>query len=274
MNFRQLVAVAMTVATGCFSVAASAAPSDALQRAKAAGVLQVATEEQFAPYDFIENGKHVGINVDVFAEIGKELGLKIAYTDLPWQSVLPGLEAKKYDVVAGPAAINAERAARFRFLIPIDENTTMILKRKGDTAITKSEDIAGKKVGSQRASSPLTNLKNYSATLSKPASITEYVDFNQAYADLAAGRLDGVANGSTNTLYTAHKRPDVFEAVTPGFGPPHYSSFLGRKDDDSKSLLDAIDTALLKMQKDGRMKTIQEKWYGQSFALPDHVPAP
>lgn len=101
MNFRLLVSIALSVATVSLSSGASAASPDALQRAKAAGVLQVATEEQYAPYDFIENGKHVGINVDILAEVGKELGLKVEYTDLPWDSVLPGLQAKKYDVVAG-----------------------------------------------------------------------------------------------------------------------------------------------------------------------------
>ncbi|WP_321340194.1 transporter substrate-binding domain-containing protein [Breoghania sp.] len=247
---------------------------DALERAKSAGVLQVATEEQFPPYDFIEDGTHVGINVDIFAELGKELGLKIEYTDLPWSSVLPGLSAKKYDVVAGPAAITAERMQRFRFLIPIDSNSAMVMKRKGDTQIMKSEDIAGKTVGAQRASTPLSKLKTYVETLSPAPKIVEYVDNSQAYADLAAGRLDAVANASTNTLYSSVKRADVFEAVTPGFGAVTYTSFLGRKDDDSKSLLDALDAAMLKLRKDGRMAAIQQKWYGHSYDLPDTVPTP
>jgi polar amino acid transport system substrate-binding protein len=266
--------IVAAVALLLFGAPGGASAQDALARAKTAGTLNVATEEQFPPYDFIEKGQHVGINVDIFAELGKDTGLKIEYTDLPWASVLPGLEAKKYDVVAGPTSITAERMMRYRFLIPMGVNTTMIMKQKGSTAISKPEDIAGKKVGAQRASAPLKNLQAFAAKLNPPPQIVEYIDYSQAYADLAAGRLDAVANASTNTLYSATKRPDVFEAIAIGFDEPHYSSFLGRKDDDSKSLLDALDQSMLKMQKDGRMAAIQMKWFGHNLDLPDHVPAP
>lgn len=263
-------------AFACLALSAhqGALADDALGRATAAGKLVVATEEQFPPYDFIDKGEHVGINVDIFAELGKDLGLKIEYADLPWASVLPGLEAKKYDVVAGPVGINAERAARFRFLLPIGTNSTMLMKRKNETALNKPSDFAGKKIGVQRASIHLKNLQAFAATLSPPPEIVEYVDYSQAYSDLGAGRLDAVANASTNTLYTASKRADVFQALADGVSQVQYSSFIGRKDEDSKTLLDALDASLLKMQKDGRMAKVQMKWFGRTFALPDHVPAP
>ena len=70
---------------------------DALAKAKAAGVLKVGTETEFAPFDFIDAGAHVGLNVDLFEEIGKELGVKIEWVTLPWDGVLPGLEAGKFD---------------------------------------------------------------------------------------------------------------------------------------------------------------------------------
>ena len=53
------------------------ARADVLADVKAAGVLKVGTETEFAPFDFIDAGDHVGFNVDLFAEVGKELGVKI-----------------------------------------------------------------------------------------------------------------------------------------------------------------------------------------------------
>src|SRR6476661_5415964 len=82
---------------------------DALARVKAASVLKVGTETAFAPFDFIDAGKHAGLNVDLFAEIGKEMGVKIEWVALPWEGVLPGLEAGKFDMVAGPATITKAR---------------------------------------------------------------------------------------------------------------------------------------------------------------------
>src|ERR1700692_2144681 len=66
---------------------------DDLAKVKAAGVLKVGTETEFAPFDYIDAGAHAGLNVDLFDEIGKELGVKIEWVTLPWDGVLPGLEA-------------------------------------------------------------------------------------------------------------------------------------------------------------------------------------
>ncbi|WP_186445060.1 transporter substrate-binding domain-containing protein [Mesorhizobium sp. J18] len=245
---------------------------DALERAKSAGVLQVATEMQYPPYDFLQGGQHVGYNVDLFNEISKEIGLKVEFTDLPWSSVLPGLEAGKYDVVAGPAAITEERSERFRFLVPISESQTTIMIRTDYDGIAKPEDIAGKKIGVQRAATASKELASYAATLSEPPVVTEYVDYSQANADLAAGRLDGVANMSNNALYAAAQRPESFAVIAEGFGATSYSSFLGRKDDDSKALLDLLNEAMLTIKHDGRMAKIQEKWFGKAQDLPDQGP--
>lgn len=91
----------------------SAHAEDALARVKAAGSLKVGTETAFAPFDFIDAGEHAGLNVDVFAEIGKELGVTIEWVALPWEGVLPGLEAGKFDMVAGPATITKARMERY-----------------------------------------------------------------------------------------------------------------------------------------------------------------
>ena len=96
---------------------------DDLAKVKAAGVMKVGTETEFAPFDYIDAGAHVGLNVDLFDEIGKELGVKIEWVALPWDGVLPGLEAGKFDMVAGPATITKARMEHYRFSAPIAEAT-------------------------------------------------------------------------------------------------------------------------------------------------------
>src|SRR4051812_17505587 len=81
-----------TIMTAAIALAMSGAvhAEDALARVKAAGVLKVGTETAFAPFDFIDAGDHAGLNVDFFAELGKDMGLKIEWITLPWDGVLPG----------------------------------------------------------------------------------------------------------------------------------------------------------------------------------------
>lgn len=253
----------------------SARAEDALERVTSSGTLKVGTETAFAPFDFIdETGTHTGLNVDVFEEVGKELGVAIEWVELPWDGVLPALEAGQFDMVAGPATITKARVERYRFLTPIAEATVALLKRAGDTSIAKPEDIAGKRVGGGKATAQLAQTKAYGETLPGGIETREYVSFNEAYADLAAGRIAAVGNSLPNIAFVAKQQPDVFEVVLPPFGTKSYFGFIGTKKEEDQSLLDAVNAALLKMKEDGRMSALQEKWFGQSFETPDEVPEP
>lgn len=271
---RGLLVVAATLAWPLAWSGAAQAAEDLLARVKAKGELAIGTEQQFAPFDFVLNGQHAGMNVDLFAEIGKELGVKITWIDLPWPSVLPGLDAQKFDMVGGPATATKARLERYRFSVPVGDATVAVLKRAGDDSITKPEDIAGKKVGSAKATAQLAQLQGYAKTLPQPVQIQEYVDFSQSYADLAAGRTQAVANSMANIAYVAGQRPNVFEVVQPPFGAKVYFGYIGRKDEDAKSLMDAINAAIVKFGQDGRMAELQKKWFGTAMELPSTLPEP
>jgi polar amino acid transport system substrate-binding protein len=255
-------------------IGGAALAEDALARVKAAGVLKVGTETEFAPFDYIDAGDHVGLNVDLFAEIGKELGVKIEWVALPWDGVLPGLEAGKFDYVAGPATITKARMEHYRFSVPIAEATVALMKRANDKTIMKPEDIAGKDIGEAKATAQLAQMQAFGDTLPGKIKVHEYVGFNEAYADLAAGRVVAVGNSLPNIAFVAKQKPDTFAVVLPPFGVKTYFGFIGRKDADYQSLDDAIDKALLKIKSDGRMAAMQKKWFGVSFDTPDSVPTP
>ena len=246
---------------------------DTLTRVKQAGVLKIGTETAFAPFDFIKDGDHVGLNVDLFKDIGKEMGVKIEWIALPWEGVLPGLEAGKFDMVGGPATITKARMERYRFSTPVADASIALLKRMGDKSIMKPADIAGKAVGGGKSSAQLAQLKAFAESLGK-ADVREYPGNNEAYADLAAGRISAVGNSIANIAYVAQQRPDTFEVVMPPFGAKSYFGYIGRKDADSAKLMDAVDAAILKMKKDGRLATLQKKWFGQAFETPDTVTDP
>jgi polar amino acid transport system substrate-binding protein len=261
-------------ATLAVAIGSAAFASDDLAKVKAAGVLKVGTETEFAPFDYIDAGAHVGLNVDLFAEIAKELGVKIEWVTLPWDGVLPGLEAGKFDMVAGPATMTKARMEHYRFSPPIAEATVALLKRKGDTSVMKPEDIGGKVVGAGKATAQLAQLKAYGDSLPGKVDAREYVGFNEAYADLAAGRIVAVGNSLPNIAFVAKQRSDTFEVVLPTFGTKSYFGYMGRKDPDYASLMDAVQAAMLKIKADGRMATIQKKWFGTTFDTPDTVPTP
>ena len=117
---------------------------------------------------------------------------------------------------------------RYKFSPPIAEATVGLLKRANDASITKPADISGKAVGAGKATSQLTQLKQFGDTLPGKVDAREYPGFNEAYADLAAGRVVAVANSLTNLAYVAQQRPEAFALVKPGFGAKSRSTCICR----------------------------------------------
>ena len=262
----------LAASAGFMGTISAAFAEDTLAEVKKRGVLTTATEMQFPPFDISDNGVYKGLDRDLIDAVGKVMGVKVSYLDLPWTSVLPGLEAKKFDLCIAPVTITKERMKRYAFSVPIADATAALMKRASDKSIMKPADIAGKTVGGQKGTSQLAQLKAFAAKLPKPVTIKEYVDNNQSYADLAAGRLDAAVNSLPNLAYAASKRSDTFAVVTPAFGEPTYFSWVGRKED--QTLLDAINAAIIKVEASGEMAKIQKTWFGQTMDLPKTVPQP
>ncbi len=257
------------------STAANAA--DLLDKIKADKVFTVATEARFAPFEFVEDGKIVGYSADIMAEVMKALpGVELKRLDLPWQGILPGLAAGRFDYVVTSVTVTPERMKAYHLSAPIADATMALLKRKGDATITKPEDIAGKAVGSQAGSAQLAALETFAATLKDrggPVTVSTYTDFSEAYADLGAGRIQAVVNSLPNLLEAARQRPDLFEVVLPTFGTKTYFSWAGRNDADSASLNALMDAELVKLNTSGKLAELQKKWFGAPMELPETLPA-
>jgi polar amino acid transport system substrate-binding protein len=267
------VGLAGAAASSAFlGVTGAAFADDTLAQIKQRGVLSTATEMQFPPFDISDNGTYKGLDRDLIDAVGKEMGVKVSYLDLPWTSVLPGLDAKKFDLCIAPVTITKERMKHYAFTVPIADATAALMKRADDKSIMKPEDIAGKTVGGQKGTSQVAQLKEFGAKLPKPVEVKEYVDNNQSYADLAAGRIDAAVNSLPNLAYVAQQRSDSFAMVAPPFGQPTYFSWVGRLDD--KTLIDAINAAILVVESNGAMAKIQKTWFGQTMDLPKTAPEP
>lgn len=260
------------LATPAIFAPLAGARANNLEKARRAGELMIATELHFAPFDFTEGGRQTGLNSELFAVVGEALGVRIRFQDLPWPGVLPGLEAGRFDLVAGPATITRARMERYRFTAPIADATVALLKRSSDATIARPQDIAGKVVGSAQATAQLTQLQQFIARENLAGvTIREYQSFSESYADLAAGRIVAVANSLPNIAYVAQQRRGMFSVVAPPFGARVYFGYLGRKDADTAPLIDAIDGVIDAMRGDGRLAALQTKWFGQSFEVPARV---
>jgi len=269
---RMLMLVAGAACVASFSLPASAETT--LEKIKRTGELTVGTEAAFPPFEFVEDGKIVGYGSDILAVVVEELGVKkLNQLDLPWQGILPGVLAGKFDFVATTVGINEERAKRYAYTLPIADGMPYTMKRKGD-AINKVEDLNGKVLATQLASSTEPVSKALDAKLKAEGGsglkdLKLFTSFPEAYVALANGEVDAVMQSLPALAVVAKDKPDVFELAvpTPQDGGYTYLAWVTRPDD--KDLRDAISGVIRKMRDDGRLAALQKKWFGFEMKIPD-----
>ncbi|GGW57301.1 transporter substrate-binding domain-containing protein [Vreelandella hamiltonii] len=256
---------------------ASTAHSDLLEDIRSDGTFTVGTEARFAPFEYIEDGEIVGYSADIMEYIMEELeGVELIRMDLPWQGILPGLERERFDYVITSVTATPERMERYHLSAPIADATMAILKRAGEENINSPEDLAGKVAAAQSGSAQLAALEALAAELEEAgtpiANIRTYTGVDEAYAELGTGRVDVVINSLPNLLEAERTRPEVFEVVGT-FGDPVYFSWAGRNDEESASLNAFMDEQIQRLNEDGTLNELQEKWFGGPMDLPLELPA-
>lgn len=257
----------------------STAHADLLEDIKTRGEIVIGTEARFPPFEFVKDGKIVGYSSDLLALIMQDMPeVKVKQMDIPWQGILPGLSARKFDFIVTSVTATKERSERYALSLPIADATVAMLVQK-KSPFTTPESLSGMVVGSQTGSAQLQALhalnEKLKASGAKPVTIKEYVGFDEAYADLAAGRLQGVAQSFSSLSDAVQKRPEIFRIITPPFGPKVYFCWAARNDADSASLAAFFNDGLRKLNTSGKMKELQEKWFGFSMEVPsDTLPDP
>ncbi len=243
-----------------------------LAEIKARNLMIVATEDDFKPFEFVEDGKHTGYDNDLLDLFRKSVPFKIQQETIPWTGLLPGVSTGKYDAAVTAALITAEREKFLDFCSPVCEATDYYVKRKDDTSITSIKDLSGKKCGVQAGSAMLALLPQLETMLKasggKMGEVVQYVSNPEAYQDLAIGRTDYVVNTVVNLQSLVHDKPDVFALGQPVSEKIYIAWAVKKGNDDVRGVL---DTFLLAQRKNGQMAALQKKWFGTTFdTMPEH----
>lgn len=258
-----------------------------LEQIKKNGKLVVATEAAYEPFKYLDTDGEtiIGYNADLFQLICDDLGVELEYIDVPFQGILAGLEANKYDVVGATLGITVERASKYNMTVPIQKGTNVFIKRKGDTSIMTPEDMEGKVVGTQTSCYNETDTKNFNEKLIAAGGkgykeLKTYDGFPEAYMELKNGKLDIVAQNYASAAAIVKNNPDDYELVLDENGDvamvseeDTWLSWAVRKSDTE--LFEYINSEIAKFKEDGTLDKLQEKWFGQTVELPDsdYIPA-
>ncbi len=239
-----------------------------LDEIKARGYMTVATEDDFAPFEFFKDGKPQGFDHDMLAELKKYAPFQIKQEILPWTGLLPGITTGKYDMALTAAIVSEERLKVFDFVPPIASGTHYAILR-ADAKIKDVKDLSGLTLGVQSGSALLTRLPELEAMLKKTGGklgkIIQYQSYPEAYADLANGRVDYVVNTEINARTLTKERPRVFALGMPVSGNGYHAWPVAK---GNESLLKFMTEFIDHLRKTGKLQELQAKWFGNVPVLP------
>lgn len=238
---------------------------------KRTGKATVGTEAAFPPFEFVEDGKIVGYGKDILDYIIADMGVELNQLDLPWQGILPGVLAGKFDFVATSVSVRPERVTKYAFTVPIAEGTTFTMKRAGDDSLASVDDLNGKVVGTQLSSAGEAASKEFDAKLKEAggdgfAELKLYTAYPETYLALANGEIDVVVQSLPNLAVVVKEQPGIFEILGP-IGSLSYMGWVTRPKDTD--LRDYLSSMILEMRDNGKLYELQDKWFGFRMDIPD-----
>lgn len=244
------------------SLAALATPTlsqSALDQVKSAGVLRIGTEGTYAPFTFHDStGALVGFDVEIGRAIAERLGVEAQFVEGPWDGLIAGIDANRYDVVINQVGINDERKAKYDFSEPYIASKAALVVRGDNTDITSFEDLSGKKSAQTLTSNFGKLAEGYGAELVG----TE--GFDQSIALVIQGRADATINDSLSFLDFKKQQPDANVKIVATQADADYSGVILAK--GKPELLEAINAALASIKENGTYAEISQKYFGDDVS--------
>jgi polar amino acid transport system substrate-binding protein len=250
---RLLCGAAMGAVLATLALGAQARGFDEVKKS---GKIIIATEGQFAPFNFFKGAKVTGFEVEVAEAMAAKMGLKVEWKTLGFDALLAGLSQDRWDMVIASHGITEERAKAVTFADPHYCSGGVIIAKSD--AIKTAADLTGKTVAVQTGTTYFDNVK-------KLAGVKEMKNFPQdtdARAALTTGRVDAwvtdrfVAKSSLAASPKAGLKMGDFlfiERIAPAVSK------------GNTSLAGELNKALAAILADGSYATISKRWFNEDI---------
>lgn len=217
--------------------------------------LIVGGDHNCPPYEFFENGKPTGFDIELMQAVADVMGFEVEFRLGPWVDVRQGLEQGAVDAIAG-MFYSVDRSSLVDFSVPHTMVTSGIFVRKGAT-IRSYADIQGKEVIVQQGDIIHDSLKR-NGLASRIVTVT---DVGQAVKLLASGKHDCAILPSRlqGEHFIETFRLSNLRVINTDQPQLQYC-FAVRK--DNQQLLYKLDEGLKILKVNGKYREIYEKWFG------------
>ncbi len=256
-NFKKIVAIVLALCL-CLALSACGSKGKSLDDIKAAGKLTIATSPDFPPFEYLENDKVVGIEIEILDMIAKELGVELVIEEMDFESVMPGIQAGKFDVGVSGITITPKRLKNADFTKPYFMASQAIVVLK-DSQIKTKADLEGKKISVQTA----TTAEEY--CMENGYQVSAFQANNDACNALTSGKVDAWVVDNEVALDLSAKTNGATVVLDEAMTSEPYGFAFAKGSD---TLVAAIDEMIDGWVADGTIKGIFDK-YDVPYVAPE-----
>ena len=241
----------------------SAASGNLLDKLNNKETILVGTMGTYAPFTYHEkDGKLTGYDVEVTRAVAAKLGVQVEFKETPWDAMMAGLKAGRFDIVANQVALTSpERQAMFDKATPYSWSGKMLVARANHADVAKLEDIKGKKTAVMLAS-------NYDEVAKKMGADLVHTDtMAQGLLIVQQKRAEFTLNDELSLLDYLKKDPNSgLKSVwrTPATEKLGAGLVINK---GNEAALAKINSAMEELKQDGTLKKLGEQFFGEDVSV-------
>ena len=216
------------------------------------GKLIMSTNAAFPPYEMTtDSGEFEGIDIETAQAIADKLGLELQIDDMDFDAALLAVQQGKSDMVMAGVTVTNERQNVMDFTDSYATGIQSIIVKE-DSDIASVDDLAGKKIGTQRGTTGYLYCSD------------DFGDENVVAYDDGLTAVQMLNNGQVDCVVIDNAPAKEFIAANPGlklldtaYVEESYAIGIGKGNTELK---DAINTALEELKADGTLQAIVDKY--------------
>jgi polar amino acid transport system substrate-binding protein len=245
------------------------------------GVIEVGTNAEYAPMEYLEGGKVVGVDPDLAAALGEQLGVEFKFTSGSFDGLITSVNSGRYDIAMSSITDTKARQEGLDdkgkklgdgvdFVDYFVAGTAVYVKKGNPEGVKSIEDLCGKKAAVQRGTTYEEALKAQSKKCEeageKAVVIESFENDTEAQVRVKSGGAVAGVNDYPVAVELVRKADDgnAFEIVGEQYDAGPFGIAV---DKDDTQLRDALKAAVDAIIADGSYKKVLEKWGAETGAI-------
>lgn len=241
-----------TATSGETTAEATEATTTAGETEATGGVLTMATNAEFEPWEFWQGDKIVGIDAEVAQAIADKLGMTLKIEDMAFDAIIPSIATGKADIGMAAITVNDERKVSVDFTNTYAESALVILVKSDNEEIASSEDLPGKKIGVQLGTTGDTT----ATEIAGEESMERYTSYFEAVQSLKQGKIDAIVIDIAPAKVFLGQNEDIKQVGEP-MSQEEYAIAVGKGNEE---LVEKLNQAIAELKEDGTFDEIVNKY--------------